>query len=97
MSLSKTRFAQQMIDLHQKMAEIMDNAVVLEKEFFDQGYNVGGANPLVDGDIVNLGITAANVASGITTLQQVKKFFTNQAVIVADYSATVNAFRRAGV
>jgi hypothetical protein len=96
MALQKTRFAQQMISLHQKLSEVMDLASAVENEYFDQGYNSGGDNEIVDNDVVNLGITASNIASGITLLQQQHKFFTNQAVSAADYAATVNMFRRAG-
>ena len=96
MSLQKTRFAQQMISLHQKLSEVMDLAGAMEKEYFDRGYNSAGSDEIEDNDVVNLGITASNIASGITLLQQQDKFFTNQAVSAADYAVTVNMFRRAG-
>jgi hypothetical protein len=96
MALQKTRFAQQMISLHVKLAEVMDAADAMEKEYFDQGYDSGGSDPIVDDDVVNLGIKAADITAGITLLQQQNKLFTNQAVTAADYEVTVNKFRRAG-
>jgi len=95
-SLKKTRFAQRMIDLHQKLADVADNAADIEKEYFDLGYDSGGSDPIIDTDIENLGITAAAITSGITMLQQCDKLFTNQATTPADYIATINQFRRAG-
>lgn len=62
--------------------------------YFDRGYNSAGSNPIVDGDVSALDLTAAQVGNWITLLEQLEKFFTNTAVTTADYDATLSAMRR---
>ena len=62
--------------------------------YFDRGYNSGGSNPITDSDVSDLDLTAAQVGSWITLIEQLEKFFTNQAVTTADYDATLSTMRR---
>jgi hypothetical protein len=62
--------------------------------YYDRGYNSGGSNPIIDADVSDLDLTAAQVGSWITLLEQLEKFFTNQSVTTADYDATLSAIRR---
>jgi hypothetical protein len=62
--------------------------------YFDRGYNSGGADPIIDDDISSLNVTATEAADMITLMEQLQKFFDNQAVTQADYDATLNKFRR---
>lgn len=76
------------------LAKLAPKFDVLFQTYFDRGYNTGGANPLVDGDIpAELGITAADIAAFITLAENVGKFLNNQEVFVSDYQATVNKIR----
>lgn len=62
--------------------------------YYDRGYNSGGSNPIIDADVSALDLTAAQVGSWITLLEQLEKFFTNTAVTTADYDATLSTIRR---
>ena len=62
--------------------------------YFDRGYNSGGSNPIIDADVSDLDLTAAQVGNWITLLEQLEKFFTNQSVTTADYDATLSTMRR---
>ena len=64
-----------------------DSASDLEAEYFDAG-------TFADADVAALGITAAQLASCITLLQQVGKLMTNQAITTAMYRTTLNQVRR---
>lgn len=67
---------------------------VLFETYFDRGYNNGGTNPLVDGDIpAELGIAAADIAGFITLAENVGKFLNNEAAFQSDYQATINKIR----
>ena len=78
----------------QTMAPIMDGLDELDGEYFDQGYNGAGADPIIDADVAAYSITAAQFTNVITLMQQLQNFFANTAVTTGDYAATVNAVRR---
>lgn len=67
-----------------------DDAVTI---YFDRGYNSGGADAIVDADLTNLGITAAELADGITLFQNLNKFINNDTPAQADYDVTLNKLR----
>ena len=90
---NKVEFAQDIQEFHTKLAQLFIDAPDLESVYFDRGYNGGGGDPIVDGDVSGLGITAANVASGITLIQQLQNFANNASVTTGDYSATANNLR----
>lgn len=75
------------------LAQVADRLANLETVYFDRGYNGGGANPIGDGDVVSLGVTAAQLANLITLVQQLNNFMGNSAVTAADYDSTLNAVR----
>ena len=61
--------------------------------YFDRGYNSGGADPIVDGDIADTEITAADVTLAITFVENLEKLLTNQDPTNGDYDATLNKVR----
>jgi hypothetical protein len=76
------------------LAQVADKLANLETVYFDRGYDSGGGDPIVDGDVVSLGITAAQLGSLITLIQQLNNFLGNSAVTAADYDSTLNAVRK---
>lgn len=75
------------------MAQIADRLANLETVYFDRGYNSGGGDDIVDSDVVSLNITAADLASLVTLIQQFNNFLGNLAVIAGDYDSTLNTVR----
>jgi hypothetical protein len=90
---SKITFTQQAQDTVTNIGKAMQVAEDLSKTYFDRGYNSGGSNPIIDSDVNQLGITAANVASFITLAQQLINLFGNVSVTQGDYKATLNKMR----
>lgn len=90
---TKLNFAEQAQVMATSLARLGDNLSDLESVYFDRGYNSGGANQIVDGDIVSLNITATHLAALITLAQQLENFLGNLPVTQADYDATLNALR----
>lgn len=91
--MSKVTFAQVVQSSATALDDLIDSTDDIVKAFFDRGYNVGGADPLVDADFTSLGITAANISSFITLAQQLSNFRSNLAVTQGDYQATLNKLR----
>lgn len=94
MANKKLDFAQQIQTCATKMAQAIEAFQKLDGIYYDRGYNPAGNDPITDADLVSLGITASDVASGITLAEQVEIFKNGQsAPTVADYGATMNKLR----
>lgn len=90
---TKLTFGEQSQNDATTLAQVADKLTNLETVYFDRGYNSGGSNPIVDGDIVSLNITAADLGALITLIQQLNNFLGNVAVTTGDYDATLNTVR----
>lgn len=88
-AMAKTATAQAIVAAVQSLATATDSAADLEAEYFDAG-------AWADGDVAPLGITASDLSSCITLLQQVNKLMTGQATSPAMYRSTLNKVRRVG-
>lgn len=88
----KTVFAKRLITQAQAFSEVMRDVSSLVDAYFDSGYNVGGASPMVDGDLTATypGLTAAQVAAVIVAFQQLQNFMKGTAVVTGTYHTTFN-------
>jgi hypothetical protein len=89
----KTDFAgqvQRQVTLIAQAADVLDDAVTV---WFDRTYQSGGAAAMTDDDLDSLGITAAQLTSGITFAQNLSLFRDNGQPAQADYDATLNTLR----
>lgn len=93
----KTAYIRDLVRYMQELDTKFDDAPDIENEYFDLGYNSGGANAIIDADVINYNLTAANMASAITLVQQIKNLAGNTAVTTGDYALTTNIFKRAPV
>lgn len=89
-AMAKLNTAKAIVGAVQALAATADDAADLEAEYFDAG-------TWVDDDVAALGITADNLASCLTLLQQFDKLMTNQATTPAAYRSTLNRVRRVAV
>ena len=87
--MAKIETAKAVIEPVKAVAETADVAKDRIKEYFDLA-----GDGWVDADVAALGITAAQLASCITFLENFDKFMTNQVAAQADYTAVLNAVRR---
>ena len=87
----KEKFALAVVRCVQAAGTAMDAAPDLVREYFACGYS-----GITDADVERLGITAADLVNCITLMQNLDKFFTNQAVTQGDHQVTVNKVKRAG-
>ena len=91
---TKTKFTGQAISIADAMAKTANDLADLTDVYFDRGYDSGGSDPIVDGDITDLNKTAAEVALMITLAQQFANFVNNSAVTTGDYDSTLSAMRQ---
>jgi hypothetical protein len=91
--MSKVAFAQEAQVLCTDLAEVSERMTSVFNTYFDRGYNSGGADPIVDGDLTSLGVTASQIAAFITLAENINKFFDNQASLQSDYGSTINGLR----
>ena len=85
--MAKIETAKAILRAAQSLTEVTDSASDLEAEYFDVGN-------WTDEDVAALGITAAQLAAGLTLLQQVNLLMTGEATTPAVYRTTLNQLRR---
>jgi len=85
--MAKIDTAKAIISAVKSMATATDQATDLVSEYWDVG-------TFVDEDVAALGITAAQLTSCITLLEQVDKLMTNQETSSSMYRTTLNQVRR---
>ncbi len=92
---NKSQFIYEVVLQARRLAAVFDVVDERHKAFFDNGFQSGGANEIVQADIdaANIPISVADLTAGITLLEQVANFKGNSAVTQADYMATVNKLR----
>jgi hypothetical protein len=90
----KNAYISQLTIVATALVQSFDTANTLINAYFDRGYGSGGTNEILDSDLVDAGLTAANIASFITLAQQLQALRNGQAVAVGDYDATLNTLRR---
>lgn len=95
MPTEKELYAQDVMVTAQKIAkDVMDVAPSLIAQYFDNGYDGAGSDPILDAQLLNFNsLTAADIANVITALQQIENYFNNAAVTTADYAVTYNTVR----
>lgn len=91
--MSKIAFAQEAQELCTDLGKLLDRFDTSFDTYFQRGYNNGGSNPIVDGDISTTGATAAQIAAYITLAENIVKFAKNQVVLQSLYDSTINGLR----
>jgi hypothetical protein len=90
---TKLTFASKAQSLATILAQASNDLDDLVTVYFDEGFDSGGADPIANGDIESLGITAVELGSMITFAQQFNDFLNNAAVATLDRDPTLNAMR----
>jgi len=85
--MAKIDTAKAIINAVKSLAIATDMATDLVSEYWDVGV-------FLDDDVSALGITAAQLTSCITLLEQIDKLMTNQATSLSMYRSTLNQVRR---
>ena len=94
MATEKQRWTDEIYNISLKLSQVMEKAPEIVGAYFDNGYNSGGADELVTGDISSVyNFTGAEVGDLVTLLQQFNNFHGNSAVTTGDYGATLNKIR----
>ena len=86
----KFETAKEILRVANTLSTVADLGADVVQEYFD-------SPTITDEDVAPLGITLAQLQAVITMLQQMEKFFSNEAVTAALYRTTLNGIRRSGV
>lgn len=79
------------VHLQALIDEALEYAPSLVASWNSLGYNSGGSDPVVDGDLTNFnGVTAAQLNSAITALGDLANYFNNVAVPTLDRAPIFN-------
>lgn len=73
--------------------DLIDSLNVLSDVFADSGYDSSGSDPIVDGDLNGLDMTAADLAQFSQLVTNLNLFMQNGTPAVFDYAASIKAFR----
>ena len=94
MATEKERWADDFHGCMMQLSKVMVMAPEVVGAYFDNTYNSGGGDELVDADLSGaFNFSAADASSGITLLQQFINFLQNDDVTKGDYASTLNKLR----
>lgn len=89
----KESFARKIMDAVASIAQASDDGDNLVTVYFDRGYGSGGADPIQDSDLTELGINATQLAGGITFFQNLVTMLNNGVPTQSDYDTILNTLR----
>ena len=87
---SRLQTAQAIIRVVQSMIPPMDQAL----DVFDEYWDIAGAVPFTDEELVSIGITADQLGTLVTVVENYQKFMVNDAPAAIEYKAALNMARR---
>lgn len=87
---SCVNYASDMMALAKKMA-------ALNELYFDSGFNSGGSDEILDADVVNANVTAAEIGDFINFSTHLAALLNNQEPFQADWSVNLNKMRRVNI
>lgn len=90
---NKVEFAKKVQAVNTTIAQLFLDTKDLDSVYFSEGFDGPGSDPIIDSDLISLGITAAELAAGDTLFQQIQNLRNNVAVTQGNYQTTVNALR----
>lgn len=83
--------------LSAEMETLADRIERLHQYYIDNIFGSGGAEEIIDADLTDVGITAAQLASFVTFAENLDKFLNNQVATQADFSVTLRTLAKPGV
>ena len=93
----KKAYIREVIRDMQLLAEMSKRWTNQENEYFDNGYNGAGGDPITDADLTFADISTTNFTNCITLIQNFEKLRTNQTPTIGDYASYLNAVYRASI
>ena len=93
MAPRKTDFALALRTAGGSLADAADDLADLYEVYWASGYNSGGSNELVAGDLTGHDITVTQVTAMITLAENLAKFLNNQDPTNADYDQTLDGLK----
>lgn len=90
---NKIEYAKKVQAVCTTIAQLFLDTKDLDSVYFSEGFDGAGSDPIIDGDLISLGIIAAELALGDTLFQQIQNLRNNDPVTAGDYQSTVNALR----
>jgi hypothetical protein len=93
----KVEFVGRLVALSGLLASMESQADMIYADYFDRTYGSGGADEIVAGDLTGTayeGLAIGTITSGITALENLIKYFDNQAVAQGDYASTYSKLKK---
>lgn len=76
-----------------KLVQAADGCADAYKKYTTRTFAPSGADEITDANLANLGITAAELNSGMVLVENLNKFRGNIAPVQGDYESTLNKLR----
>lgn len=83
--------------LSAEMETLADRIERLRQYYADNTFGSGGGEGIIDADLIDVGITAAQLASFVTFAENLDKLLNNQVATQADFSVTLRTLAQPGV
>ena len=92
--VSKSDFAGVIREAASTLANIGDSVSAYKGVYFDNEFEPGGANEIIDNDLTGVGITAEELGNTLTTLNSLTNWLDGTTVTAADNRAVLNQVRQ---
>lgn len=93
MAPRKANYALAVRDAVTALAEAAERIAELDAIYKDSGYDSGGADPIIDDDLIGHDITAADLANASIFATNLALFLNDGDPLVFDYASAIGSFR----
>ena len=89
----KERCARDLMGSLDQLRAVYQNFKTTNTAYFENGFNVGGADEITDADLLNLNLTSADLISALTLLQNYENLMEGIAATVTPFKTVLSRLK----
>jgi hypothetical protein len=89
----KERCARDLMSSLDQLRTVYQNFKTTNTAYFENGFNVGGSDEILDADLVNLNLTASDLVNSITLLQNFENLMEGVAATVTPFKTILSRLK----
>jgi hypothetical protein len=89
----KERCARDLMGSLDQLRTVYQNFKTTNTAYFENGFNIGGADEITDADLLNLNLTSADLINAVTLLQNYENLMEGIAVTVTPFKTVLSRLK----